>query len=65
MFQGERIREIRKRKILTIKELAEQTGLSSSLISQIEREKVDPTVSTFWKICTVLGFPMHHFFHQG
>lgn len=33
MFQGERVREIRKQRNLTLKELAVQTGLSTSLLS--------------------------------
>lgn len=64
MFNGHRIREIRKQKDYTLKELAEKTGLSISLLSQIERGIVDPTVGTFWKICTALDIPIHHFF-QG
>lgn len=64
MFQGERVREIRRQRNITLKELAEKTGLSTSLLSQIERRLVDPTVSTFWKICTALDIPFHHFFQE-
>lgn len=64
MLQGRKIRELRKNKNLTLKELAVQTGLSSSLLSQIERDLVDPTVTTFWKICERLNVPINHFF-QG
>lgn len=64
MFNGKRVREIRKQKNYTLKDLAEKSGLSISLLSQIERGIVDPTVSTFWKICTSLDIPIHHFF-QG
>jgi len=64
MFQGERVREIRKQRNLTLKELAEQTNLSTSLLSQIERGLVDPTVGTFWKICHALDIPFHRFFNQ-
>lgn len=65
MFNGEKIREIRKEKGLTLQELAKKTGLSSSLLSQIERKLVDPTVSTFWKICTSLNIPFNAFFEGG
>jgi transcriptional regulator with XRE-family HTH domain len=64
VFNGERVREIRKQKNFTLKELAEKTGLSIGLLSQIERRIVDPTVGTFWRICTALNIPIHHFF-QG
>lgn len=62
MFNGAEIREIRKQKQLTLQSLAEKTGLSSSLLSQIERGLVDPTVGTFWKICSALDVPINHFF---
>ncbi|AJY74400.1 helix-turn-helix domain-containing protein [Paenibacillus beijingensis] len=64
MFNGERVREMRKQRDYTLQELAEKTGLSIGLLSQIERGIVDPTVGTFWKICTALNVPIHHFF-QG
>ncbi|WP_445487589.1 helix-turn-helix domain-containing protein [Niallia sp. 03133] len=62
MIRQERIRELRKKQGLTLMELAEKTGLSSSLLSQIERGLVDPTVSSFWKICTALNVPLTYFF---
>lgn len=62
MFNGAELREIRKQKQLTLKNLADKTGLSSSLLSQIERGLVDPTVGTFWKICSALDVPINHFF---
>lgn len=62
MFNGAEIRELRKQKQLTLQTLADKTGLSSSLLSQIERGLVDPTVGTFWKICEALDVPINHFF---
>ena len=62
LFRGEKIREIRKQKGLTLQELSVQTQVSISLLSQIERGKVDPAVSTFWKICSVLQIPFNEFF---
>jgi len=62
LFNGGKIRQVRKEKGLTLQELAQRTGLSPSLISQIERQRVDPTVSTFWKICSSLNIPLNFFF---
>ena len=62
MFNGAELRELRKQKRLTLQNVADQTGLSVSLLSQIERGLVDPTVGTFWKICSALDVPIHHFF---
>lgn len=39
---GDQIRSIRKRQEITLKELAEKTGLSIGYISQIERNLTDP-----------------------
>jgi transcriptional regulator with XRE-family HTH domain len=59
---GTRIRELRKRKGLTIKEMASGAGLSVGLISQIENEQVTPAISTLMKISSFLGVDMTYFF---
>lgn len=64
LFRGEKIREIRKQKGMTLQELADYSGLSAGLISQIERGIVDPTVSTFWKICSALNISINCFFES-
>ena len=43
---GEKLRTVRERKGLTLKEVAGQAGVSESLVSQIERNKVSPSVDT-------------------
>ena len=47
---GSNIRQIRKDKKLTLKQLARRTGLSVSLLSQIERSETAPTISSLYKI---------------
>ncbi|KWX05931.1 hypothetical protein TR75_07450 [Hydrogenibacillus schlegelii] len=42
---------------MTLRQVAERSGLSPSLISKIERGEVDPTVTTFWKLCNALEVP--------
>jgi transcriptional regulator with XRE-family HTH domain len=59
---GARLREHRHRRQLTVRELALRVGVSPSLISQIERDKVKPSVSTLYGIVTVLGVPMSELF---
>lgn len=54
-----RIREYRKNQSLTIKELSEQTGLSISYISQVERGEVDPSLSSLRKIAAVFQVPIY------
>ncbi len=49
---------------MTIQALADACNVSASLISQVERGRVVPTLTTFWRICEVLNVPMHHFFNK-
>ncbi len=59
---GNKIRTLRKKKILTLKQLANRTGLSVSLISQIELAKTSASVSTLYKIASALGIKIGYFF---
>ena len=59
---GRRIREQRHGCPLTLKQLANRTGLSVSLISQIELGKSAASVSTLRRLSTALGVRMGHFF---
>jgi len=61
-FDYAKLRTVRQERHLTIQELAEQAQVSASLISQIERGKVVPTLTVFWRICKALDIPMHIFF---
>ncbi len=58
---GAQVRKIRKSKNFTLKELAEQTGLSIGYISQIERNLTDPSLSTLRKISAALDVPTYLF----
>ena len=49
---GERLRAERKSRHMTVREIARRVGVSPSLISQIERDKVNPSVSTLWGLVT-------------
>lgn len=59
---GRRIRERRKDRGLTLKQLANRTGLSVSLISQIELGKSAASMSTLHKLATALQIKMTYFF---
>src|SRR5699024_7843861 len=58
---GDQIRSIRKKQEITLKELAEKTGLSIGYISQIERNLTDPSLSTLRKISRALDVPTYLF----
>lgn len=47
---GRNIQRIRKKQNLTLDVLSEKSGVSKAMLSQIESEKVNPTVATVWKI---------------
>lgn len=51
---GDIIKEIRKDNQMTLKILSEKSGVSKAMLSQIESAKVNPTISTVWKIATGL-----------
>ena len=52
---GKNIQIIRKQQKYTLDVLAEKSGVSKAMLSQIESEKVNPTVATVWKIAQGLG----------
>lgn len=52
---GGNIQTIRKRQNLTLDMLSEKSGVSKAMLSQIESEKVNPTVATVWKIAQGLS----------
>ena len=54
-----KIREFRKRRNLTIKELSSLSGMSISYISQVERGEIDPSLSSLRKIAAVFQVPVH------
>jgi DNA-binding NtrC family response regulator len=59
---GKRLRERRSESTLTLKQLANRTGLSVSLISQIELGKSAASMSTLYKLATALQVRMTYFF---
>ena len=59
---GRRLRERRNGGGLTLKQLANRTGLSVSLISQIELGKSAASMSTLHKLATALQVKMTYFF---
>lgn len=59
---GEKIRQRRNELNMSIKDLAEKTGLTSGFISQIERELAEPSITSLRKIAEVLGVAVFHFF---
>jgi transcriptional regulator with XRE-family HTH domain len=53
-----RVRELRRRRGWTLDELAERSGVSRSMLSQIERGRANPTVGIAVRIARGLGAPI-------
>jgi DNA-binding NtrC family response regulator len=51
---GRQIRDLRKARGLTLKQMARRTNLSVSLLSQIERAESSASVSSLFKVATAL-----------
>ena len=51
---GNKLKDIRNKRNLSLDEVARLTGVSKAMLGQIERGKSNPTVSTLWKIATGL-----------
>lgn len=61
---GKRIRHFRKSQGFTAEELAKKAGVSQSMISQIERGQVSPSLDTLWKMSHCLKVPIFSFFEE-
>ncbi|MGM8212948.1 helix-turn-helix domain-containing protein [Virgibacillus sp. W0430] len=59
---GEQVRELRKKKQMTLKQVAEKTGFSISFISQLEHAKTSATLESLKKISEALGVTPSYFF---
>jgi len=58
---GENLKRIRKARNLTMDTLSNESGVSKSMISEIERGIRNPSVTTLWKIANVLKTPLNYF----
>jgi len=61
---GERLKEIRNTRQLTLEDVAELTGVSKPILGQIERGQSSPTINILWKISTGLKIPLSFFCKQ-
>src|SRR5579884_3718809 len=59
---GARVAELRKQHQYSIRSLASLAGVSASLISDVERGKVEPSISTLKRVASALGTTLTYFF---
>ena len=61
---GEKLKEIRSGRNLSLDETAKLTGVSKPMVGQIERGQSIPTVTTLWKIASGLKTPLSLFLEE-
>jgi transcriptional regulator with XRE-family HTH domain len=55
LYIGDRLRNLRKRKLLTQEQLAERSGVGIATIVRVERNQVEPRGSTIHKLAEALS----------
>jgi transcriptional regulator with XRE-family HTH domain len=61
---GARIRSLRRERGLTIEQIAAATGLTKGFISQLERDRTQPSLSSIARICDALGIGLSYVFER-
>ena len=61
---GNRLRELRRQQALSLRALAEKSGLSANTLSLIENGKTSPSVATLQQIALALNIPITAFFES-
>ena len=59
LYIGHRLRDLRKRALLTQEQLAERSGVAISTVIRIERNQVEPQGRTIRKLAEALGVEPH------
>lgn len=62
---GQRLQELRMMQGLSIRALAEMSGLNFNTLSLIENEKTSPNVSTLQQLAAALHIPINAFFESS
>jgi len=61
---GERLRDLRQERGMSMRALARLSGLSTNALSMIERSLTSPSVSTLYKIASAMNVPITTFFRS-
>ena len=57
---GQEIQRLRLERNFTLDQLAAKSGVSKSILSQIERDRSNPTLATIWRITKALESPLEN-----
>lgn len=58
LFVGRNLKAIRKERQLSLEDLSDITGVSASMLGEIERGVTNPTITILWKISNGLKVPL-------
>src|SRR5690348_13645829 len=61
---GARLADLRSQHRYSIRRLANEAGVSASLVSDVERGKVEPSISTLKRLAAALGTTLAFFFSE-
>ncbi len=64
MKLGEKIRNMRLEKHMTLRDLSKRSGCSLGFLSQVERDKVSPTIASLRKIAEALNMNIISLFEE-
>jgi XRE family transcriptional regulator, regulator of sulfur utilization len=62
---ADNLREHRRRRDMSLDQLAQRTGVSRAGLSQIETRKTNPSIGVLWKIASGLGIPFAELIGEG
>ena len=62
---GAKIKLLRRANKLTLQDVANETGFSTALLSQIENNNVSPPIATLSKIANFFDVKIGHFFNEN
>src|ERR1700737_3679429 len=59
---GEEIQRLRAERNMTLDDLSRAAGVSKSMLSEIERDKANPTIAVAWRLTNALGVSLDSLF---
>lgn len=62
---GKKIQYFRSASNTSVRELSKKSGITASMLSQIERELVNPSINTLRSIANALDVPLFYFFKDN
>lgn len=55
---AENLQNVRNKKGMSLQQLADVTGVSKTMLANVEKGEINPTIMTLWKISTGLKMPL-------